>query len=110
MNPLHDPENYRIDGMHTGLGAVLMCEYFGRLQCGIFGPNKTPGRAFTDAVWIEAGYALDAPEVMPAGGMRTFTIQGDPDPMGEQMLADREPPNVRVEAGTTARADIGETR
>ena len=89
-NPLHDPANYSINGMHTGLGAVLMCNYFDRLKCGIFGPNKPPDRAFTDAIWIEAGYALDAPEAMPAGGMSTFTIQGDPEPMPEQLLAARE--------------------
>lgn len=89
-NPLHDPANYRLDGMHTGLGAVLMCEYFGRLKCGIFGPNKPPGRAFTDAVWIEAGYALDAPEEIPAGGMGTFMIQDDPEPMPEQLTVSRE--------------------
>ncbi len=90
MSPLHDPANYRIDGMSTGLGAVLMCNYFDRLKCGIFGPNKAPGRWFSDAVWIEAGYSLDAPEVMPAGGMGTFMIQGDPEPIGEQLLSRRE--------------------
>lgn len=90
MNPMHDPETYRIDGMHTGLGALLMLSYFTRLRCGICGPNDLPGRPFTDSVWIEAGYSLDAPESMPAGGMRTFMIADDPDPVPEQMLAERE--------------------
>ena len=90
MNPLHDPETYRIDGMHSGLGALLMLSYFTRLKCGICGPKPLPGRRFTDAVWIDAGYELDAPKVMPAGGMRTFTIADDQDPIPEQMTVDRE--------------------
>lgn len=93
---LHNAENHSLNGMHTGLGAVLMCNYFNRLQCGIFGPNKAPPRQFTDAIWIDAGYALDAPESMPAGGMRA----GSPICLGageveeglpEPMLVDREP-------------------
>ena len=87
---MHKSSNYSMQGLSTGLGAVLMLNYFERLKCGICGPNKVPGRAFTDAVWIEAGYALDAPEVMPAGGMTSFTLQGMPDAMPEQLLADRE--------------------
>jgi hypothetical protein len=34
MNPLHDPETYRIDGMHSGLGARLILSYFTRLEGG----------------------------------------------------------------------------
>jgi hypothetical protein len=90
MNHLHDPETYRIDGMHSGLGARLMLSYFTRLECGICGPKPLPGRRFTDAVWIDAGYSIDAPESMPAGGMRTFTIADDPDPIPEQFTVDRE--------------------
>jgi hypothetical protein len=90
MNDLHDPETYRIDGMHSGLGARLMLSYFTRLECGICGPKPLPGRRFTDSVWIEAGYSIDAPESMPAGGMRTFMIADDPDPIPEQMTVDRE--------------------
>lgn len=70
MNDFHDPETYRIDGMHSGLGVRLMLSYFTRLECGICGPKPLPGRRFTDSVWIEAGYSIDAPESMPAGGCR----------------------------------------
>jgi hypothetical protein len=90
-NPLHDPANHSVHGLSFGLGAVLMCNYFDRLKCGIFGPNEVPSCAFTDAVWIEAGYAIDAPEEMPAGGMTSYTTPDDDEAIPEQLLAARGP-------------------
>lgn len=87
---MHRGENYRFSGSATGLGAILMLEYFTRLQCGICGPKPVPGKKFTDAVWIEAGYAIDAPAMLPAGGMTSFTIQGMDDAMPEQITVERE--------------------
>lgn len=73
----------------TGKGATLLFDYFSKLKCGIFGPNKVPKRQLIDAIWIDGGYALDAPEMIPAGGMTTFMIQDDVDPMGEQLIVSR---------------------
>ena len=90
MNRLYNPENYRIDKLNTGLGAVLMVSYFTRLQCGIFGDNPVPEHGFIQSIWIEAGYDIDAPDLMPAGGMTTFIIQEGDEPMPEQITLMRE--------------------
>jgi len=90
MNLRHDPETYRLDGLYSGLGARLMLSYFTRLKCGICGPLPLPTRKFTDAVWIEAGYSLDAPDSMPAGGMRAFVLSARPgDSLPEQISVNR---------------------
>ena len=97
MNPLHRPENYSVSHGNTcGLGAVLLLNLFERLQCGICGPNPLPGRKITHAAQvIDPGYCLDAPEVMPAGGMSNFSLPpcGDDEPpmwLPEQQLCERE--------------------
>jgi hypothetical protein len=44
-NPLHDPEGYSILGLpRLALGALMVMWLFDRLQCGICGPNRLPGR------------------------------------------------------------------
>lgn len=96
MNPMHDPEQYNASqGNACGLGAILLLNLFARLQCGVCGPNPPPGRKLTTAVQIiDPGYCLDAPEVLPAGGMSNFEAPpcGDDDPpmwLAEQQLCER---------------------
>lgn len=96
MNPLHDPRQYSASsGVSWGLGAILLLNLFDRLKCGICGPNPIPGRQLKTAVQvIDPGYCLDAPEAIPAGGMRTFSIppceDGDPPEwLPEQQLCER---------------------
>lgn len=48
-------------------GAVMLADLYDRLQCGAFGPEPLPHKALTAAVWVDAGYRLDAPDLMPAG-------------------------------------------
>lgn len=77
-------------GRSTGLGAVLLCELMGRLKAGIFGPAKAP-RCLTESVWVDAGYAIDAPESMPAGACRhySFPPEYELDPAAEQITVER---------------------
>lgn len=76
----------------SGNGALLLLNLFQRAKAGIFGPNQLP-RCLTDAVWIDAGYALDAPELMPAGGCAHLSFPSDDDlpPVAEQLYVYREP-------------------
>ena len=96
MNPLHDPSAYSAShGNARGLGAILLLNLFSRLQCGICGTNPLPGRKLTTAVQvIDPGYCIDAPEVMPAGGMGNFSTPpySDDEPpfwLPEQLLCER---------------------
>ena len=96
MNPLHDPRQYSASHVVSiGLGAILLLNLFYRLQCGICGPNPIPGRELKTAVLaIDPGYCLDAPEAIPAGGMRNFSLapceDGDaPEWLPEQQLCER---------------------
>lgn len=79
------------------LGAVFLSHWMMRAEAGIFGPNKAP-RPLVDAAWIDGGYTLDAPEAMPAGACRSFTVGDDMPQMAEQMLAEREPHNDKGNA------------
>jgi len=96
MNPLHDPRNYSARaGDRLGLGAILLMNLFERLQCGICGDSPLPRRSLKDAVQkIDPGYCIDAPDVMPAGGM--FSMQCAPFPddeeqwIPEQLIVERE--------------------
>lgn len=96
MNPMHDPKGYSAShGNACGLGAILLLNLFERLKCGICGPNPVPPlRLITATQTIDPGYCLDAPEVMPAGGMSNFELPpcGDDDPpmwLPEQQLCER---------------------
>ena len=96
MNPMHNPESYSAKGADAcGLGMILLLNLFERLRCGICGPNPLPGRKLTQAVQsIDPGYCLDAPEVMPAGGMSNFlagSYDDDEPPLWlpEQQLCER---------------------
>lgn len=86
---LHEARSLNGD---IGIGAVLLVNLFQRAQAGIFGPNKLP-RCLTDAAWIDAGYAIDAPDVMPAGGCAHLAFPPDCElpPTAEQLYAYREP-------------------
>lgn len=84
------PVNSLMMAERVGLEALLMLDLFQRLKCGICGPNPLPGKAITDATRIDAGYALDAPEVMPAGGMTSFTFDDDLGPLPEELMVYRE--------------------
>lgn len=97
MNPLHDPRGYSLHGAdRVGLGAILLLNLFSRLECGICGPNPIPDRKLKTAVQvIDPGYCIDAPEAIPAGGMRNFSLapyeEGEPPQwLPEQLLCERE--------------------
>lgn len=97
MNPLHDPRGYSLHSAdRLALGAVLLFNLFSRLGCGICGPNPVPDRKLTAAVqMVDPGYCIDAPEVMPAGGMGNFSLppceEGEePQWLAEQLLCERE--------------------
>lgn len=87
-NPMHLGENNSLNGLHGGVGAVLLCELFGRMRWGIFGGGKSD-RRLADATWIDAGYSIDAPETLPAGGMRQYFVQFDEEAMPEQITVGR---------------------
>jgi hypothetical protein len=72
-------------------GPLMLMEVFRRMNAGIFGPNKVP-RCLSDAAWIDAGYVIDAPETMPAGGCVNLTFPPDYgfDPGAEQLTVQRE--------------------
>ena len=94
MNRMHDPRNYRVNEGRFSLGAILLLNLFSRVQCGICGPNPLPSRELTTATQvIDPGYCLDAPDVMPAGGMAAFEVDlSDGDPpvaLPEQLLVYR---------------------
>lgn len=93
---MHDPKNYSAShGNACGLGAILLLNLFERLKCGICGPYPLPGMKIAHAVQvIDPGYCLDAPDVMPAGGMSNFQVPpcDDDDPpmwLPEQQLCER---------------------
>jgi len=74
----------------TGLGAIMLLHLFQRLKCGLWGKG-TPPKALCEAAWIDAGYALDAPEEMPAGGVRAAQFAEDLEG-AEQFTFQREAP------------------
>jgi hypothetical protein len=97
MNPMHDPNGYSaMAGERCGLGAILLLNLYERLGCGICGPNPLPNRSLKTAVqMIDPGYCLDAPELIPAGGMGNFMLplfgDGDePEWAAEQLTCERE--------------------
>ena len=97
MRSLHKPAFYDVQGgRDVGLGAILLLNLFERLGCGICGPNPLPRKSLTTAVQrIDPGYCLDAPDVMPAGGMGNFQVPpcDDDDPpmwLPEQLLCERD--------------------
>jgi hypothetical protein len=96
MNLLHNPEDYDIrTGPRLALGMILLMEFFDRAECGIFGKKKVPYQKVIDATQkIDPGYCIDAPEVMPAGGMSNFQVPpcDDSEPefwLPEQMVCER---------------------
>lgn len=80
-NPTHDLSVHNQWGeRYIFMGAMLVTWMFGKLRCGIAGPNPLPGRALTDAVQkIDPGYCLDAPDTFPAGGMRSDSVEFEDD-------------------------------
>lgn len=91
-NHTHRAENYNVRAGGTWvLGAMLLLWLYDRLSCGISGPKPLPKRELIDAVQkIDPGYCLDAPSVMPAGGMGNAKIQGLDDVFLQQLLCERE--------------------
>ena len=96
-NPIHAADNYDArTGDRCGLGAILLLNLFDRMQCGICGPNPLPGRHLTNVVQlIDPGYCIDAPDAMPAGGMKSISLPpcGDDDPpmwVPEQQICERQ--------------------
>ena len=80
-NPTHDLSVHNQWGeRYIFMGAMLVMWMFRKLGCGTAGPNPLPGRALTDAVQkIDPGYCLDAPDTIPAGGMRSDSVEFDDD-------------------------------
>lgn len=80
-NPTHDLSVHNQWSLQRlCLGALMVTWMFGKLRCGIAGPNPLPGRALTDAVQkIDPGYCIDAPDTFPAGGMRSDSVEFDDD-------------------------------
>jgi hypothetical protein len=69
----------------------LMLECFRRMRCGIFGDQRMP-RCLADAAWQDAGYSIDAPDALPAGGCRVYVFPDDDDlpAIAEQIVVERE--------------------
>lgn len=87
---MHQGEWHRLPRESFWLGAIFLSEAFYRLKCGICGSNPVPDRRFIDGCcWIEPGYCLDAPELLPAGGMGSFSLQDDSDSIPEQLTWER---------------------
>ena len=76
-NPTHDLSVHNQWGeRYIFMGAMLVMWMFGKLRCGIAGPNPLPGRALIDAVQkIDPGYCIDAPDTFPAGGMLYYDTE-----------------------------------
>jgi hypothetical protein len=54
---------------HPGLPVELMMEAYERICPGSFNGRRAPDvKALGRAAWDEAGYCLDAPDDIPAGG------------------------------------------
>lgn len=61
----------------VGVAGLLMMEVYRRLRVGIFGSRATPqDLAIGRAAWNEACFAIDAPDIVPAGSMVREPIQG----------------------------------
>jgi hypothetical protein len=56
---------------HPSLGPILLCETYKK-----HGMNKPP-RVLIDLAWKDAGYCLDAPDLLPAGGCRSENLDDD---------------------------------
>lgn len=55
---------------HLGLSPMLMVELFNKLCPSTFLGRSAPEvTLLAKAAWADAGYCLDAPDVLPAGGV-----------------------------------------
>lgn len=63
-------------------------ELMNRLKAGIFGGNDAP-RELVDACWIEGGYNLDAPLLLPGGACQWYQVDEEGG-LPEQILIQRE--------------------
>lgn len=56
---------------HECLGPILLCETYKKYGM------KRPPRVLIDLAWSDAGYCLDAPSSLPAGGCRSENLDDD---------------------------------
>ncbi len=90
MSPMHEP---RFHALHAnpGLGMLLTMYLFERMQAGVFGGQPTPPRCLLGDTQHAESYCLDAPDLMPAGGMRVFEFGDAADEwIAEQITTNRE--------------------
>lgn len=65
---------------HPGLAGLLLFEAYRRMSVGIYSPPETFRRPtksdsrFSRAMWVEASYCLDAPDILPAGYMEDVDL------------------------------------
>ena len=69
-------------------GLWILMELMNRLKAGIFGGNDAP-RELVDACWIEGGYNLDAPLLLPGGACQWYQVDEEGG-LPEQILIQRE--------------------
>jgi hypothetical protein len=66
---------------NVGLQGIMLIEAYRRMKCGIYGspPGKpTPEeKAYGMFMWFEGHYCLDAPDVLPAGGMEGLDLNDE---------------------------------
>lgn len=63
---------------NPGLSPILMMELYDRLCPGSFlGRRSVEVKALGKAAWDDAGYCLDAPEEIPAGGCESLVTGPD---------------------------------
>lgn len=88
-NPMHWPEALHSCHGNFGLGALIFVETHRRILGGAFG--RIPAPISTDA-FDQAGYCLDAPSLLPAGGCRVHSFGPDVDDwIIEQVTVERAP-------------------
>lgn len=85
----HRGEAHRLSNGNFWISPALLIEAFSRIKCGICGPNPVPHRLIT-AVQMDYGYCLDAPSMLPAGGMQWAQLDEDSG-IPEQITTEREP-------------------
>lgn len=67
----------RLSIVETGLPAVLMVEISLRFPVSKSGYGTTAPKHLMRAAWDDAGYCLDAPVTLPAGGCEYMQIDED---------------------------------
>ena len=90
VSQIHEPEFHALHA-NQGLSMLLTMYLFERMQAGIFGGQPTPPRCLLDDTRHTESYCLDAPDLMPAGGMLVFEFGDAADEwIAEQITTNRE--------------------